>query len=941
MLPLKSFEQFASNLYKRKLGLEVTLGSVSEHNPSWLLVDERDYLRTVSGSSRVGVLLDPEIGLGIFIVDYSGGDLQEEFTNALAVSSRMLTSKASDEIDEYGGWRTGICWLVCQRDEQAWRSSIAERRGRSGVTEEVLVDCVFYSLDDLNASLERNAAPWLLLEFRSLLRKSELEMAAWSSANDDVRRALNGLPDHFTKRGERAAAELILEEIGSAQPAGAQAKEDGTARALRHLRLRNFRNLKELDLNFESDGKHAVWPNVLFGPNGSGKSSIVEALSIAFTGCSQRMCEFEEDPDQEKNVSYVDEVLRTVDAKHGPEIILNESTISILRKGERASLRRADGNVLSQEASLQFVRMTGSDLAAQALRDYSQLADDVLEFIDQETRKANDRKDRLLRDLGERTSISKIDTILTRIARNAIGQEVPDEPIALARWLSLFCRIHHEQRDTALHLMERQAASFSGAGRQEFEKKLTQFMNPVDPEGLSAVASGWLKKWNDFAKQAGDMISTLRQGSWEEWVDRCCNDLGLWAKSLQSKSSFTEVGGTASALEAAKLRRDAIQRDVDQILAMGKEKKALIEYLESISSFVQVWVRSHSKDCPTCGATHEQPIDSIVQERLKIIRREHEALLAKYASARKDLETVQQLLVQAGVQGAVLSREREQVIRDVVRARYPGKLLEEALSTPTGTEDLLQLFSEIRSLPPIPRSIEGVQDSVERITKRVSDLTQEATEALEMPQCWSAVSSRVRQVSEEILLSKLPSTLRSAWRELVWALTPARWIMSAQPSLELSSQRKSRKLNVTADIRDKHVLAKYFFNISECHVLGISWFFMRYLTNGRFRNSCLVLDDPAQEMDQTTFSSLVRFLAFVSRIHKVRAIPLTMVVFMHQEERALEVARATDAAIHILSWTRSQGGEGSTPLRRLKLLQEGVGMAPVTQLFRGKAASTA
>jgi hypothetical protein len=110
----------------------------------------------------------------------------------------------------------------------------------------------------------------------------------------------------------------------------------------------------------------------------------------------------------------------------------------------------------------------------------------------------------------------------------------------------------------------------------------------------------------------------------------------------------------------------------------------------------------------------------------------------------------------------------------------------------------------------------------------------------------------------------------------------------------------------------KNRLVRYILNQSEIHVLGLAWFFTRYLTHGRFLHPCLVMDDPAQEMDQTTYRELCRLLETWCRLHRVYGRPLKVVMLMNQESRALDAARATGGLTHLLGWVPEQKNTLST-----------------------------
>ncbi len=78
------------------------------------------------------------------------------------------------------------------------------------------------------------------------------------------------------------------------------------------------------------------------------------------------------------------------------------------------------------------------------------------------------------------------------------------------------------------------------------------------------------------------------------------------------------------------------------------------------------------------------------------------------------------------------------------------------------------------------------------------------------------------------------------------------------------------------------------------------------------------MDDPALDMDQTTFRDLCRLMESLLRLHRVHEIPLTILLLLHQDERALDAARAMDGVLHRLVWDR---GDASVA-RSVKLYSE-------------------
>jgi hypothetical protein len=65
-----------------------------------------------------------------------------------------------------------------------------------------------------------------------------------------------------------------------------------------------------------------------------------------------------------------------------------------------------------------------------------------------------------------------------------------------------------------------------------------------------------------------------------------------------------------------------------------------------------------------------------------------------------------------------------------------------------------------------------------------------------------------------------------------------------------------------------------------------------------------VPDDPTLDTDQTTFRDFCRLMDSLLRLHRVLSIPFTSLILLHQDERALDAARATDALMVRLVWNR-------------------------------------
>ncbi len=191
---------------------------------------------------------------------------------------------------------------------------------------------------------------------------------------------------------------------------------------------------------------------------------------------------------------------------------------------------------------------------------------------------------------------------------------------------------------------------------------------------------------------------------------------------------------------------------------------------------------------------------------------------------------------------------------------------------------------------------------------------------LEMPQSIEEVKKALEQRMEKILMEHLPSTLGKVWEELTLTLTSASWLLPDRPNLKLEQHGKSLSVQVGKSGR----YIRYIYNAAERHLLGLAWFFTYYIAKRRFDEAWMLLDDPAQEMDQPSFREFVRLWETLLRLHQKICRPFTMIAALHQEERALDAARATNGKLYTLGWQKEQKDTSSQPsVKKIVLLAPG------------------
>jgi hypothetical protein len=241
-------------------------------------------------------------------------------------------------------------------------------------------------------------------------------------------------------------------------------------------------------------------------------------------------------------------------------------------------------------------------------------------------------------------------------------------------------------------------------------------------------------------------------------------------------------------------------------------------------------------------------------------------------------------------------------------------MLEKALSDPIERGALLELLRTLHARPALPEELEP-REAATRIARLLRGRLEEARAKFSDPDHWKPVQAEFVKRLAGVMKSVLPDTVQRLWVELTLCLTSAPWIVQERPIFDLATRRGEQR----ATVRVQDRLARYILNQAETHALGLGWFFTKYLTHGRFRCRFLVMDDPAQQMDQTSYRDLCRLCRVLLRLHAVKGIPLRLVLFLQHEDRALEAARATRGTVDLLGWAPEQQGA----LRELELFAPG------------------
>jgi energy-coupling factor transporter ATP-binding protein EcfA2 len=436
--------------------LSETISDVGKgKNPVWRFVSSKDLTMSVKPDARdaAAALLDGEVGVLFYLLPFSLDiPMRSQVVRALALRSQLAIERnyaasPTEQIDQNGAWRVVINWLVSGTEQKNdWIEQIAELRRETAFSEEVALDAIFFTNGNIDKTLTCHGFPHLLLTTREVLKKSRYEeMDQWLSADSLVRQAIKGFASNFHITAHRKLAsqvERAMEKFPRKSSREAL-RNASTPASLRAIRVRNFRNLGDVRLEFGTDPVTAL---VVHGPNGSGKSSLCEALSIGLFGSSYRYRRFA-DRTRELDVrgsdrvsTYINRYLSPLESDAKPQIAINGGSLSSpslvdVEHIEEADLRMA-GTVLTQDTTLEFTRMPSDDLNARVLRGYSDLADYVEEFVHGRIAQAEAARHDLLHRFGLTASIKKIDTAFDRIAKRELDRTLPPIPHNLITWLT-------------------------------------------------------------------------------------------------------------------------------------------------------------------------------------------------------------------------------------------------------------------------------------------------------------------------------------------------------------------------------------------------------------------------------------------------------------------------------------------------------------------------
>jgi hypothetical protein len=871
------------------------------------------------------MLMDAELGLVLFVIPFvPGSDVTAQASAAASLQSSLRPSQApAASPDELGPWQVAVHWLVPAADRASWEEQIVQLRQRSSLAEEVVLDAVFFPEGELATALAAHGLPRLLLTSRRVFAQaSPTETAQWLSADHAVLRELEDFTQPFDEPEQRRRAELVQDQLGEVVLT-AQEAVPAAPRELHRLEVRDFRNLGHLRLHF---GLAPVSCRVIAGPNGTGKTSLFETLSVGLSHSSTRYEKFlgERDvPARDRGRTYATEYLASVGGgDRTPQIALNDALPAaprLVATPEEAARATQDwsGNLLAQETSQEFLALADDELAVRVLTGYSGLAEKLETFVDAAVEQATQARQSCLVSLGLSASITKVETALSRIAGQVIARELPPPAAALLAWLDQLAELPPTANEVRLLRTAWQQWS-AAADRDSLAGEL---VSGTETE-VVAVLTDWLERNNLLIARTRELFERLdaRLAPLREHFDETLRDLTAWGDWLARRPAPSPPAAPPAS-EVAALRRQLAEVQTAQQKAMkdGQATRQHLDHLDQVTKLLGQGLGTGTPgQCPTCAAAHPAPggvADAVARLRPEVA--EHrEKLLAAYRTLDEQAKVLQRRLQERGETPCPLAEPRRVALAEALAWLLPAAApaLEAQLRDPAPRSKLLDLLRALQTRPTLPGEASPREDA-QRIARALAAQAAETRSNFYDQDHWKPVQAALRKKLAKVVAEHLPATLERLWAELTLNLTAAPWLLPTRPLLDVAVKRGQRRASVLVENR----LARYVLNQAETHLLGLGWFFTRYLTHGRFMGRFLVMDDPAQPLDDPGYRDFCRLCRVLLRLHRLRSTPLRLVLFLQQGPRALAAAHATGGQVELLNWAPEQRGE----LTELELVPHG------------------
>jgi hypothetical protein len=213
---------------------------------------------------------------------------------------------------------------------------------------------------------------------------------------------------------------------------------------------------------------------------------------------------------------------------------------------------------------------------------------------------------------------------------------------------------------------------------------------------------------------------------------------------------------------------------------------------------------------------------------------------------------------------------------------------------------LTQLAESRAELPVAPRTLEALLPTLRELHKAATQI--------------GKIDAEDVQHLDTLFAEK--GELRQALNELTALFTPARWgYRDVIPAADLKSSEQR------LDLQAYGISAKFLLNTAELNTLALAIFL---LCSRRAENPLrtLVLDDPLQNMDELTVTTIARGLARLLRLWKrhldTDGSPWRLFLLLHGEDDVERIRGEVPCDVHLLPWlsptAASASADGTVPV---------------------------
>jgi hypothetical protein len=895
---------------------------VNANSPSWIW-QTSDFKPATEKEAANAIVLDPEIGICLYLIKFSQDiPIRNQIAKAISVQSQLLPTQSISplESDAFGPWRVVVHWLVERRHLSNWISQAADLRQNTGHFEEVPADVVVRNGGTWYSACENHSFPRLLFSTRAVFRKEKRsEVDNWQSADRAVREALIGFEDGFSNPLASQCA-LRVVEISRQKVDERSIESTQGAQDLYSLSVSSFRNISKVHLDFRTVSE-PVSATIIQGPNGSGKSSLYEALSLAVSGTSERHRSYLQDGNRHRwgrADRYVSDYLRDVSADvEPPQMSLNGDALAPLNLcrpeevGDR--LGKLSGAFFSQEQSPSLATLDARALGSEIAASFSSIAEDATRMVEANLATAQDEQREFNARWGLRANVTRRATVIEQIASKIVERSAPNLDGTVA-WLNAV------PREFVLSSQFFEVSAALSAWLGERDSICGSIAKNFDARTIDADVTPYLDKGHQVADRAAYLLETVRSNvtQWPEDLKNRVEKLGLWFQLRGARPSAQDP--------VVKLAIDQqldVTQKLDAALRRGRLLSEQLKHLNASAGFFAQWSEVADDRCPTCetdlsnigGLAHR--VDAL-RSRLEP---QLEALRTNFQMLRKEQVEIADRVEKLGHVISPFTPSEEGEVVSVIEWIFGSNVdVVQKLANDESRKSAIAIIDYLRAVPLPQRFSSPAQDIAAQIQKSVLDAVEEYERVSALPDAWKGVKAKLQSSLADVTSQHLPRTLQGLWWELSSNLMPAPWQYPGRVRFSVAPGRKTSEASIVVKGQGREALACHILNGAEIQNLALAWFITRFLTRGRFNYRFLVFDDPAPAMDQPTFRDFCRLLESVLRLNKRFRRVLTLVLFLHQDSRALDAARATDGVLYLLRWNRK------TPisLERMRLRTESV-----------------